>query len=79
MAHSVWVPGTIVRAKHPHQLTPEFRKGWGTFFNQEGGFKWVHIPIAAPFALDGQDLVLTTIFVCYKATAGVNNQEYPCL
>ena len=51
MAHtSIWVPGTIVQAEHPHQLTHEFRKGWGTFFNQ-GGFKWVHIPIAAPFAL----------------------------
>jgi hypothetical protein len=70
MAHtSIWVPGTIVQAEHPHQLTHEFRKGWGTFFNQ-GGFKWVHIPIAAPFALNGQDLVLTTIFLFYRTING---------
>jgi hypothetical protein len=67
---SIWVPGTIVQAEHPHQLTRELRKGWGTFFKQEGGFNWFHIPIAAPFALDGQNLVLTTIFVFYRATDG---------
>ena len=55
MAHtSIWVPGTIVEAEHPDQLAPLIRKGWGTFFEQEGGFSWFHIPIAAPFALDGQ-------------------------
>jgi len=71
MAHtSIWVPGTIVDAEHPDQLAALIRKGWGTFFKQEGGFNWFHIPIAAPFALDGQNLVLATIFVFYRATDG---------
>jgi hypothetical protein len=72
MAHtSIWVPGTIVEAEHPDQLAALIRKGWGTFFEQEGGFSWFHIPIAAPFALDGQNLVLTTVFAFYKATNGL--------
>jgi hypothetical protein len=71
MAHtSIWVPGTIVQAEHPGQLTELIRKGWGTFFKQHGGFNWFHIPIAAPFALDGQNLVLTTVFVFYRAADG---------
>jgi hypothetical protein len=44
-------------------LQRRFGKDGGAFFKQEGGFNWFHIPIAAPFALDGQNLVLTTIFV----------------
>ena len=72
MAHtSIWVPGTIVQAEHLDQLAALIRKGWGTFFKQEEGFNWFHIPIAAPFALDAQNLALTTVFVFYRATDGL--------
>jgi len=65
---SIWVPGTIVNVERPDQLAELVRKGWGTFFKQEGGFNSSHIPIAAPFAIDGQNLLLTTSFVLYRAT-----------
>jgi hypothetical protein len=71
MAHtSIWVPGTIVDAEHPEQLAELIRKGWGTFFKQEGGFNWFHIPVATPGTLDGHHLALTTVFVFYRATNG---------
>jgi hypothetical protein len=71
MAHtSIWAPGTIAQAEHPEQLAELLRKGSGTFFKQRGGFNWFHIPIATPFALGGENLALTTIFVFYRATDG---------
>lgn len=71
MAHtSIWVPGTIVQAEHPDRLTELFRKGWGTSFKQGGGFNWFHLPVATPFALGGEHLILSTVFVFYRATDG---------
>jgi hypothetical protein len=46
-------------------------KRTGTFFQQEEDFNWFHVPIAAPFALKGQDRMLTTIFVFYTAAIGL--------
>lgn len=71
MAHtSIWVPGTIVQVECPERLAHLIRKGWGTFFRQEKGFNWFHIPVATPWTLDGHHLALTTVFVFYRATNG---------
>ena len=67
---SIWVPGTIAHVECPERLTHLIRKGWGTFFRQEEGFNWVHIPVATRWTLHDHHLALITMFVFYRATDG---------